>query len=58
MLGEKDVSILGRLRDKIGDNFIDFKKYLSEKLDYVEKKIEPIKTKLLTSEENDVNLDK
>lgn len=36
MLGEKDVSILGRLKDRIGDTFSGFVNYMTEKMAYVE----------------------
>ena len=57
MLGEKDVSILGRLRDMIGSSFINFKTYMSEKLEYIKDKIEPVKNRLLGSNKN-LSLDK
>ena len=48
MLGEKDVSIFGRLKDKINtSSFAQFKLYIAEKLEYIKDKIEPIKSKLL-----------
>ena len=46
-LGEKDVSILGRLRDKMNCSFAQFKLYVSEKLEYIKDKIGPVKDKLL-----------
>lgn len=36
MLGEKDISILGRLKDRIGDTFSGFVNYMTEKMAYVE----------------------
>lgn len=39
MLGEKDVSILGRLKDRIGDTFSEFVNYMTEKMVYVESRI-------------------
>lgn len=48
MLGEKDVSILGRLKDKISNSsFAQFKSYMNEKLEYVNGKIGPVKTRIL-----------
>lgn len=48
MLGEKDVSILGRLKDKINNcSFSQFKLYITEKLEYFKTKIQPIKAKIL-----------
>ena len=42
MLGEKDVSILGRLKDKINNySFSQFKLYIAEKLEYIKDKIKP-----------------
>lgn len=39
MLGEKDVSILGRLKNRIGDTFSEFVNYMTEKMVYVESRI-------------------
>ena len=39
MLGEKDVSILGRLKDGIGKTFSEFVNYMTEKMVYVESRI-------------------
>ena len=47
MLGEKDVSILGRLRDAVGYTFPQYKSYVSEKLEQIKDKIEPTKTRIL-----------
>ena len=48
MLGEKDISLFGRLKDKINScSFVEFKSYISEKLEYIKDKIEPTKTRLL-----------
>ena len=46
MLGEKDVSILGRLKDKVNNtSFPEFKNYMQEKLEYTEKEINRVKSK-------------
>lgn len=39
MLGEKDVSILGRLKDGIGKTFSEFLKYMTEKMEDFESRI-------------------
>lgn len=39
MLGEKDVSILGRLKDRIGDTFPGFARYMEEMMKYFESRI-------------------
>lgn len=48
MLGERDVSILGRLKDKVNTStFAQFKIYMTEKLEYIKDKIKLVKEKLL-----------
>lgn len=47
MLGEKDVSILGRLRDAVNYSFPQYKIYIAEKLEQVKGKIEPTKDRIL-----------
>lgn len=47
MLGEKDVSILGRLKDRIGETISGFIKYMTEKIEYIKPKLDQIKNKLL-----------
>ena len=54
MLGEKDVSILGRFKDKINNSsFSQFKLYIEEKIEYIKSKIKPIKVKLLETTKMD-----
>lgn len=53
MLGERDVSILGRLKDKVNNSsFAQFRLYMNNKLEYIEDKIEPVKNALYSSEVN------
>ena len=47
MLGERDVSLFGRLKDMINRSFIEFKSYIQDKLEYIKDKIEPVKAKYL-----------
>lgn len=51
MLGEKDVSILGRLKDRIGDTFSGFVNYMTEKMAYVEPRINQ-RTKCTSNKED------
>jgi len=53
MLGERDVSILGRLKDKVNNSsFAEFRLYMNNKLEYIEDKIELVKKTLYSSKGN------
>jgi len=53
MLGERDVSILGRLKDKVNNSsFNQFRLYMNNKLEYIEDKIEPAKNALSSTRES------
>lgn len=57
MLGEKDVSILGRLKDKVNSSsFAEFKLYVADKLEYIKNKIAPVKERLLGSKKKNIAL--
>ena len=41
MLGERDISIFGRLKDKVNNySFAQFRLYMNEKLEYIEGKLQ------------------
>lgn len=53
MLGERDISIFGRLKDKVNNySFAQFRLYMNEKLEYIEGKLESTKNVISTEKRN------